>query len=79
MTPSLILLWIAVISLIAVGAAYYARRTERADALMAMYVTLVITSNLVASKIIGFDVGFTTLFAPGAHSCFQSHSCSQIS
>ncbi len=64
--PFLILIWIAIISLFAVGAAYYARMTERADALIALYVTLVITSNLVASKIIGFDLGFTILFAPGA-------------
>ena len=66
MTPLLILVWIVVISLTAVGAAYYARRTERSDALLALYVTLVIASNLVASKIIGFDIGFTTLFAHGA-------------
>lgn len=71
MTPILILVWISVISLIAVGAAYYARLTERADALIALYVTLVITSNLVASKIIGFDLGFTTLFAPGATLLFS--------
>jgi hypothetical protein len=48
-TAPLILLWIAVISLISVGAAYYARLTERVDAIVGLYVTLVITSNLVGS------------------------------
>lgn len=71
MTPTLIVLWIVVISLIAVGAAYYARRTERSDALIALYVTLVLVSNLVASKIIGFDLWFTTLYAPGATLLFS--------
>ncbi len=71
MTIGLILLWIGVISLIGVGAAYYARITDRADAIVALYVTLVITSNLVASKIVGFDLGFTTLFAPGATLLFS--------
>ncbi len=71
MTPLLILVWIAVVSACALGAAYYARRTERADAIIALYVTLVITSNLVASKIVGFHLGFTTLFAPGATILFS--------
>lgn len=71
MTPLLILTWIAVISLIAVGAAYYARRMERSDALIALYVTLVLISNLVASKIIGFDLWFTTLYAPSAALLFS--------
>ncbi len=71
MTLGLIILWIIVISLFAVGAAFYARVTERADAIVALYVTLVITSNLVASKIVGFDVGITTLFAPAATLLFS--------
>ncbi len=66
MTTGLILLWIATVSCIAVCAAYYARRTARADAIVALYVTLVIAANLVASKIVGFDLYFTTLFAPAA-------------
>jgi queuosine precursor transporter len=70
-TAPLILLWIAVISLISVGAAYYARLTERVDAIVGLYVTLVITSNLVASKIVGFDLGVTTLFAPAATLLFS--------
>lgn len=71
MTFTLAVFWIAVVSLCAVGAAWYARRYERADALVALYVTLVIASNLVASKIIGFDLVVTTIFAPGASLLFS--------
>ena len=71
MSPLLIIVWIAAVSLCAVGAAYYARIHDRPDAIIALYVTLVIASNLVASKIIGYDIGFTTLFAPGATLLFS--------
>lgn len=71
MSLGLIVLWAATVSLFAIGAAYYARVTDRSDAIIALYVTLVIASNLVASKIIGYDVGFTTLFAPGATLLFS--------
>ena len=71
MTLPLIFFWIIGVSASTIVAAYYVRRTGRSDALMALYVTLVITSNLVASKIIGFDLGFTTLFAPAATLLFS--------
>jgi uncharacterized integral membrane protein (TIGR00697 family) len=71
MSPLLILTWTAAVSLCAIGAAYYARTSGRADAIVALYVTLVVASNLVASKIVGFDVGATTLFAPGATLLFS--------
>lgn len=66
MTLSLTLLWIAIISLFAVGGAWYAKRYNRSDALLAFYVTLVVISNIIASKTIAFDLGFGTFFAPGA-------------
>lgn len=71
MTPGLILLWVTVVSLCALSASYYAARTDRSDAIIALYVTLVIASNLVASKIVGYNLGFTTLFAPGATLLFS--------
>jgi len=65
MTLGLILAWTVAISLFAVGGAYYARRYERYDALLALFITLVIVANIVASKTIEFDLGFATFFAPG--------------
>ncbi len=43
-----------------------ARRAGRPDALAALFVTLVLVSNLVASKIVGFNFFITTLYAPAA-------------
>jgi queuosine precursor transporter len=71
MSPLLILFWITLISTIAVCTAYYARVTNRSDALIALYVTLVIASNLHASKVVAFDVWFATFFAPGATLLFS--------
>lgn len=66
MTLPLIIFWIVIASFFTLLAAYYARKNERPDALVALYVTLIIFANLSASKIIGFDLGFTTIFAPVA-------------
>jgi uncharacterized integral membrane protein (TIGR00697 family) len=71
MTLPLILFWALVVSATTLGAAWYARRYAKADALVALYVTLVIAANLVAAKIIGFDLGFVTLFAPSATLIFS--------
>ncbi len=66
MTLPLAILWIALISLVALGGAWYARKHERYDALLAIFVTLVIAANLIASKTVAFDLGFTVLYAPAA-------------
>lgn len=66
MTLPIALIWAVLISVVAVGGAWYARKHERYDALLAVFVTLVIAANLIASKTVAFDLGFTTLFAPAA-------------
>jgi len=66
MTLPLAVLWIALISLAALGGAWYAKKHERYDALLAIFVTLVVAANLIASKTVAFDFGFTTLYAPAA-------------
>ncbi len=71
MSLSLLLVWVAVVSACAVLSAWYARRFERPDALIALYVTIVIAANVFASKIIGFDLGFISVFAPGASLLFS--------
>jgi uncharacterized integral membrane protein (TIGR00697 family) len=66
MTLFLVLFWIVVVSLFAVLAAYYTKKSSRPDAVTALYVTLVIFANFTASKAVAFDLGFTTVFAPAA-------------
>lgn len=56
--------WIIIVSVFSVLGAWYARRYSRADALIALYVTLVVFANIAASKTIVFDFGFVQFFAP---------------
>lgn len=71
MTLTLAILWTVVISLFALGSAWYVRRYERLDALLALYVTLGIASSILASKTIGFNLGFAELFAPATTLVFS--------
>ncbi|MBI5023057.1 MAG: queuosine precursor transporter [Candidatus Magasanikbacteria bacterium] len=64
MTVSLAIFWIIIVSLFGVLGAWYARRYNRPDALIALYVTLVVFSNIAVSKTIAFDFGFIQFFAP---------------
>lgn len=66
MTLTLALFWIVIISLFTLGGAWYVRRYERMDALLALYVTLVVAASIFAAKTISFDLGFAEFFAPGA-------------
>ncbi|MFZ2555837.1 MAG: queuosine precursor transporter [Minisyncoccia bacterium] len=66
MTLALAILWTAVISVFALGSAWYVRKYERVDALLALYVTLAVASSIFASKTIAIDFGFAEFFAPGA-------------
>src|SRR3989344_1383868 len=66
MTLSLFLFWAVVVSLLTLMAAFYAKRYQRSDALVVLFVVLILFANLTASKIIEFDLGFTKVFAPAA-------------
>ncbi|MBX4198242.1 queuosine precursor transporter [Candidatus Parcubacteria bacterium] len=71
MTLTLAVFWIIVISLFAICGSYYARRYNRPDGLIALYVTVIVISNIVASKTIEYNLGFTTLFASAATIMFS--------
>ena len=64
MTLPLTFVWVAVISSFSILGAYYARKFNRSDALVGLYVMLVMFANVAASKVIAFDLGFATFFAP---------------
>ncbi len=64
MTLALTIFWIIIVSSFTLLAAFYAKRSGRPDALVALYVTLVLFANIAASKTVGFNLGFTTIFAP---------------
>lgn len=65
-----ILLWVVVISLTTLFGSWYARRYDRPDALIGLYIAFVTISNIVAVKIGAYDLGFETFFAPAASLIF---------
>lgn len=71
MTLPLVIFWIAIISAVTLFGAWYARRYNRPDALIGLYVALVVISNIVAVKAVAFNFGFSTFFAPAATLIFS--------
>lgn len=61
-----ILLWIIGITAITLFGSWYARKFDKPDALIGLYVAFVLFANIAASKIAEFDLGFKTFYAPAA-------------
>lgn len=61
-----IIFWMCLISAVTLAGAEYARRYNRADLLIAMFATFVILSEIIAVKIVKYDLGFTQVFSPAA-------------
>jgi uncharacterized integral membrane protein (TIGR00697 family) len=59
-----ILLWIIGISSFTLLGSWYARRFNRADLLIGLYVTFVLVAQVLAVKVSAFDLGFDTFFGP---------------
>lgn len=57
---------IVLISLFTIFGAWYARRYQKPDALIALYVIFIALSQILATKIAVFDLGFTEITAPAA-------------
>lgn len=62
----LLFIWIIGITAITLFGSWYARRYEKPDALIGLFVVFVIFANIAASKIAEFDLGFYTFYAPAA-------------
>lgn len=62
----IIILWISGITAFTVFGSWYARKYEKPDAVIGLYVAFILYSNIVASKIAKFDFGFSSFFAPSA-------------
>ncbi|MDO8600676.1 MAG: queuosine precursor transporter [bacterium] len=60
----LLIFWILGISSFTLLGSWYARRFERADLLIALYVTFVLVAQILAVKISAFNLGFATFFGP---------------
>jgi len=61
-----LILWIIGVTIFTIFGSWYARKYGKSDALIGLYVAFVIFSNIVATKIAVFDLGFANFFAPAA-------------
>jgi len=71
MNALLILGWIVIITTFSLFGSWYARKYDKADALIGLYVAFVLISNIIAYKIAVFDFGFVTFFATSATLVFS--------
>jgi hypothetical protein len=62
----IIFLWILGVSAFSLFGAWYVRRYAKPDALIGLYVAVVLISNIVAYKIVNYDFGFLQFYAPAA-------------
>ena len=61
-----VILWIVGITALSLFGAWYARKYDRPDGIIGLYVAFVLISNIIAFKIASFDLGFITFFSPAA-------------
>ena len=60
MSLILLIFWIIVISSFTLLGSWYARKYNKADLLIGLYVTFVLVAQILATKISVFDLGFKT-------------------
>jgi len=61
---AVIIAWIIGITGFSLVGSWYARKFERPDLLIALYVTFVLAAQVLAVKVSAFDLGFRTFFVP---------------
>jgi len=64
MSLILIILWIVGITSFTLLGSWYARKYNRPDLLIGLYVTFVLVAQILAVKISAFNLGFATFFGP---------------
>lgn len=64
MSILLLILWIVGITSFTLLGSFYARKFNKPDLLIALYVTFVLVAQILAVKISAFDLGFTTFYGP---------------
>ena len=64
MNAILLILWIVGITSFTLLGSWYARKYNKADLLIGLYVTFVLFAQVLAVKISAFDLGFKTFFGP---------------
>jgi hypothetical protein len=63
---SIIFIWILGISAITFFGSWYAKKFQKPDALIGLFVAFTLFANIAASKVAEFDLGLYTFYAPSA-------------
>ncbi len=66
-----ILFWIILITTFTLFGSWYVRKYNSPDALIGLYVSFVLISNIIAYKIVAFDLGFATFYSDSATLVFS--------
>lgn len=64
MNLTLLIFWIIGITSFTLLGSWYARKYNKSDLLIGLYVTFVLVAQVLAAKISAFDLGFNTFFGP---------------
>lgn len=64
MTLPFILLWIVAISAVTLFGSLYAKKFNKPDLLIGLYVTFVLVAQVLAAKVSEFNLGFETFYGP---------------
>jgi uncharacterized integral membrane protein (TIGR00697 family) len=64
MSVTLLIFWIIGITSFTLLGSWYARKYNKSDLLIGLYVTFVLVAQVLAAKISAFDLGFNTFFGP---------------
>ena len=64
MSLTLLIFWIIGITSFTLLGSWYARKYNKSDLLIGLYVTFVLVAQVLAAKISAFDLGFNTFFGP---------------
>jgi len=70
MNSIIILLWILGVSVFSLFGAWYVRKYKKPDALIGLYVAVVLISNIIAYKIVDYNFGFVSFTASAASIVF---------
>lgn len=67
----ILIIWIALITAFSLFGSWYAKKYNKPDALIGLYVAFVLISNIIAYKIVEFNLGFVIFFATSATLVFS--------
>jgi uncharacterized integral membrane protein (TIGR00697 family) len=70
MNPAILILWVLLVTSFSFFGAWYAKKYNKTDGIIGVYIAFVLLSNILAVKISEFNLGFTMVYATAASIIF---------